>query len=297
MVTPPYLAIGDRVGIISTARKISRTEIQDLIDLLTEWQLQPVMGSTIDAESDQYAGDDNLRRNDLQKMLNDPSIKAIWCAKGGYGTVRLIDNLNFDSFIESPKWIIGYSDITVLHAAVQRLGFESLHANMALEIRSKTSETRQTIQQALFGKTLQVSTKASPLNRLGDASGVLVGGNLSVLYSILGSETQIDTKDRILFIEDLDEYLYHIDRMMMNLKRNGLFRSIRALIVGGMNDMNDNTIPFGKTAEEIILEAVKDYDFPVCFNFPSGHIEDNRALILGRNVHLSVNKDHVQVDF
>ena len=296
MVTPPFLKAGDMVGIVSTARKISRDELQPALELLSKWGLKSSLGNTIGSEQDQFAGDDTLRVSDLQSMLDNPEVNAIWCARGGYGTVRLIDKLDFKHFSTNPKWIIGYSDITVLHSHLNSRGIETLHAQMPLEIEKKSDETAESIRKILFGEKNGIQyDNNSNLSRTGIAKGELVGGNLSVLYSICGSDSALNTDGRILFLEDLDEYLYHIDRMLQNLKRNGLFDNLNGLIVGGMTDMNDNSIPFGKTAEEIVADIVSDYDFPVCFNFPAGHVHDNRALIFGREAELNVSDNTVDL--
>ena len=297
MITPPLLQPGDAVGIISTARKITTKQVKPLIDLLEEWQLQPVLGMTINAEDDQYAGDDELRAKDLQQMLDNPNINAIWCARGGYGTVRVVDKLDFSKFKANPKWLIGYSDVTVLHSEIHNLGIRSLHANMATEIDTKSAATRTTARKALFGESLSISGQSDFPNREGTATGQIVGGNLSILYSLCGSRSALDTAGKILFIEDLDEYLYHVDRMMMNIKRNGMLDNIKALVVGGMSDMKDNTIPFGKTANEIVWDAVKDCDYPVCFGYPAGHISDNQAMIMGAEATIKVAKDSFEISF
>ncbi len=298
MITPPHLERNDLVGIVSTARKITTSEIEALIKLLENWGLKAVTGMTINAEDHQYAGDDDLRTKDFQSMMDNPRIKAIWCARGGYGTVRIIDKLNFIEFVKNPKWIIGYSDVTVFHSHIHRLGIETLHANMAIDIDTKTEETRTTVASALFGKKYSISYEGrNKMNRTGVAEGSLVGGNLSLLYSLIGSPSAIDTSGKILFIEDLDEMRYHVDRMMQSLKRSGLLANLKALVVGGLNDMRDNTIPFGKTVEQIISETVSEYSYPVCFDFPAGHIQDNRALIMGRTVQLSVENEMVRLDF
>jgi len=298
MVTPYFLNIGDTIGIVSTARKITSLELQPLISLIESWGLTYVLGATIDTESNQYAGDDETRVLDFQTMLDNPEVKAIWCARGGYGTVRIIDRLDFSTFIKNPKWIIGYSDVTVLHAHIDGFGIETLHANMAIDINTKTEDTRSSIKKVLFGKDYKITlVSESSLNRSGDGNGQLIGGNLSILYSLIGSSSELITKGKILFIEDLDEMRYHIDRMMQSLKRSGALENIKGLIVGGMNDMKDNTIPFGKTAEEIVFEAVLEYNYPVCFDFPAGHIKDNRALILGREIQLKIEKNKVTLRF
>jgi muramoyltetrapeptide carboxypeptidase len=298
MFTPHFLKLRDTIGVVSTARKITSLELQPLIHLIESWGLKYVLGKTIDTESDQYAGDDTTRVLDFQTMLDDPKVKAIWCARGGYGTVRIIDQLDFSAFIKNSKWIIGYSDVTVLHSHIHGFGIETLHANMAIDIDTKTEDTRGSVNKVLFGKDYKITLASENLlNRSGTANGQLIGGNLSILYSLIGSSSELVTKGKILFIEDLDEMLYHIDRMMQSLKRSGALENIKGLIVGGMNDMKDNTIPFGKTAEEIILDAVFEYNFPVCFDFPSGHINDNRSLILGREIQLKVDKNEVTLEF
>lgn len=298
MKTPEYLKKGDSIGIISTARKISKKELESSLKFIESWGFNIVFGKSIGAEDDQFAGNDDLRAADLQEMLDNPEIKAIWCAKGGYGTVRIIDKIDFSSFIKHPKWVIGYSDVTVLHSHIHNLGIETLHAQMVSGLETKIKETSDSLLDVLLGKNYEISYKTlNSLNRPGASKGELIGGNLSMLYSLCGSKSSINTDGKILFIEDLDEYLYHIDRMIMNLKRNGMFENLAGLIVGGMTEMNDNTIPFGKTAEEIIWGIVKDYDFPVCFNFPAGHVEDNRALIMGREVELNVHDSGINVRF
>ena len=247
MITPPYLKHGDSVGIVATARKITKKELEPALQILTSWGLKAILGATIGAEDHQFAGSDELRRQDFQFMMDHPDIKAIWCARGGYGTVRMVDGLDFSAFIENPKWVIGYSDITVLHSHIHNLGMETLHAQMPLEIENKTQETAGSLQKVLFGNQYAIECPSnSKLNRKGVAQGRLVGGNLSVLYSIVVSPSDINMKGKILFIEDLDEMLYHIDRMMQNLKRSGVLKNLGGLIVGGMSDMRDNTIPFGK---------------------------------------------------
>jgi len=299
MVTPPYLKPGDTVGIVSTARKISTEELHQGITLLNNWNLKVVLGDTIGMADHQFAGSDLERANDLQKMMDDPNIKAIWCARGGYGTVRIIDRLDFSVFVKHPKWIIGYSDVTVLHSHIHKLNVETLHAQMPLGIEKKSEATRVSIQNVLFEASHEIKalSEDTSKNRHGNAEGLLVGGNLSILYSLCGSPSAIDTGGKILFIEDLDEYLYHVDRMIQNLKRNGMFKDLAGLVVGGMTQMNDNTIPFGKTAEEIIMEAVSAYNYPVCFDFPVGHVPDNRALIMGRRARLEVDQKGILLRF
>src|SRR5690606_2212522 len=244
----------DTVWILSTARKISRKEIKPAVDLIKSWGLNVCIGKSIDAEENQFAGIDGLRAQDLQEAINDSRTKAIWCARGGYGTVRIIDKVDFLNYLKNPVPIIGYSDVTVLHSHLHILGVQSIHATMPVNLNTNTPESIQSLKDILFGCKPVYKIAPSEKNRAGNATGKIVGGNLSILYSLLGSGSAIKTSGKILFIEDIDEYLYHIDRMLMNLKRNNYFDELRGLIVGSFTKMNDNTIPFGKTAEEIILD-------------------------------------------
>ena len=296
MITPPYLKAGDGVAIIATARKVTKAELRPAIKILESWGLDVKPGKNLYKEQNQFAGSDEERADDLQRALNNKNVKAIFVARGGYGSVKIIDKIDFKRFIKNPKWIIGFSDITVLHSHVHtHCGAETVHAPMLLNIPNLSENALSVYKDTLFGKRLSYAiSKQTPLmtklNRTGTGKGVLVGGNLSLLYSLIGSPSDIDTNGKMLFIEDLDEYLYHIDRMMMNLKRTGKLQNLAGLIVGGMTDMKDNEIPFGKTAEEIILDAVAEYNFPVCFGFRSGHLKDNYPLIMGREVTLKVGE-------
>jgi muramoyltetrapeptide carboxypeptidase len=287
MITPAYLKKGDKIGIVACARKVSEEEMLPAISTLKQWGLEVVPGKSLFKADHQFGGTDQERAADLQQMLDDPSIKAIIGARGGYGTLRIIDALNFDAFKKHPKWMIGFSDITVLHAHIHNLQMETLHAKMLLNF-VKNEPSSAALRSALFGELKAYTHFSHPLNRKGKASGALVGGNLSLLYAINGSASDIDTNGKILFLEDLDEYLYHVDRMMLNLKRAGKLAHLKGLVVGGMTDMKDNQIPFGKNAEEIILDAVKEYSYPVCFNFPAGHVDENLPLYFGRSVNLKV---------
>ncbi len=297
MTTPPYLKKGDTVAILATARKIDESTLQPAIKLLESWGLKVVLGKTIGREENQLAGADWYRATDFQEMLDNPNVKAIWAAKGGYGTVRIIDRIDFTNFKKNPKWIMGFSDVTVLHSHINKMDIETIHSMMSLSTKTATAQAIETFRKSLFGENLSYRVSAHPFNRVGKASGELVGGNLSVLYSIMGSESETNLDGKILFIEDLDEYLYHIDRMMMNLKRSGKLSGIKALVIGGMTSMNDNDIPWGKNSFEIIQDIVKEYKFPVIYDFPAGHIKDNRALIFGRNVSVDVNTSGATLQF
>ena len=297
MITPPKLQKGDTVAILATARKNIDDNLKPAIDLLKSWGLNVVIGSTIGLDNNQLAGTDAERAADFQQQMDDPNIKAIWCVKGGYGTVRIIDLLDFTKFKQQPKWLIGFSDVTALHNHLNTMGFKSIHGIMPVTVARATPAAIETLRTALFGGKLSYEVQPFAMNRLGKASGELVGGNLSILYSLFGSPSAIDCSDKILFIEDLDEYLYHIDRMMMNLKRNGCLESIKGIIVGSMTKMKDNDIPWGKNAIEIIDDVTKKYNIPVLYNFPAGHIQDNRALILGNKVSIDVNNKMSTVVF
>lgn len=293
MISPEFLQKGDTVGIVATARKIELSTLQPAIEMLESWGLHVVVGKTIGREENQLAGADWYRATDLQEMLDNPKIKAIWAAKGGYGTVRIVDRIDFTNFKKNPKWIIGFSDVTVLHSHINKMNIKTLHAMMAISAKTASPEAVETLRKALFGDAVTYKIPPHAYNKKGTATGELVGGNLSVLYSIMGSESQFDYDGKILFIEDLDEYLYHIDRMMMNIKRAGHLNGLKAMIVGGMTSMNDNDIPWGKDALQIIQDVMKDFNFPIIYNFPAGHIKDNRALMFGRVISVDVNDKEV----
>ena len=297
MITPEFLQKGDTIGILATARKADLASLQPAIKLLESWGLHVVIGKTIGKEENQLAGPDWLRATDFQEMIDNPKIKAIWAAKGGYGTVRIIDRIDFTNFKKKPKWVCGFSDMTVLHSHINNMGIETIHSFMALNAGTANPEVLASFHKALFGDKLSYTIPSHEYNVNGTAKGEIVGGNLSVLYSIIGSKSEVDYKGKILFIEDLDEYLYHIDRMMMNLKRNGYFDGVKAVIVGGMTSMNDNEIAWGKDALQIIQDVLKDYKFPIIYNFPAGHIKDNRTLILGKVVAIDVNEKESTVKF
>ena len=296
-IMPQHLKKGDTVAIVATARKIDASTLQPGIKLLESWGLKVILGKTIGKEQNQLAGADWQRATDFQEMIDDPSVKAIWAAKGGYGTVKIVDRIDFSKFKKNPKWIIGFSDVTVLHSHMNQLGFQTLHAMMAISTASASLAAKESLRKVLFGEKLSYSVPHHVFNKLGLAKGELIGGNLSVLYSIQGSDSEVDFTNKILFLEDLDEYLYHIDRMMTNLNRNGSLKKLKGIIIGGMTSMNDNDIPWGKNALEIIQEAVKNLNIPIAYNFPAGHIKDNRALILGHVISLEVTENETKVIF
>ena len=289
-IAPALLRLGQRVALVATARKISRAEVSFALETLTGWGLEVELGETIDAAAHQFAGPDELRRRDVQHYLDRPDIAAIFCARGGYGTARIIDALNFTAFAERPKWVVGFSDITVLHSHLLRLGFQSIHGPMPVLFGQEGGgASLESLRQVLFGESVVHSAPAHAFNRPGTATSELVGGNLSLLQTITGTASQVGFAGRILFLEDLDEYLYHIDRMLLHLHRSGQLAGVAGLVIGHFSQMRDNTVPFGQTAYEIIDYYARQYDFPVGYGFLTGHEAENRALVVGRPSTLVVS--------
>ncbi len=300
MITPAYLKKGDKVAIVAPAGKIDKKKVDNAVAGLEKWGLSVVLGENIFKTSHQYSATDAQRLSDFQKMLDADDIKAIICARGGYGSIRIIDKLDFSEFKKNPKWIVGFSDITIYHSHIySNLGVETIHGTMAAGFNAdgKPTLATETLKNALFGNILFYDLKPHFLSRNGKAKGILTGGNLAILTSLIGSKSDIDTKGKILFIEDVGEYLYRLDRMMWTMKRAGKLQNLAGLVVGGMKDMKDNDTSFGKTAYEIIAEAVKEYKYPVCFGFPAGHQEDNSAIILGRKISMEVNKESTRLSY
>lgn len=297
MITPPNLKKGDTIAIVATARKNIDDNLKPAIDLAKKWGLEVVIGKSIGLDNNQLAGTDEQRASDFQEMIDNPNIHAVWCVRGGYGTARMIDLVDFSKFKNNPKWIVGFSDVTVLHSHLNNLGFATIHGIMPVNVEKASPEVEETLRKALFGEPLSYIVPCENENKSGNVEGILIGGNLSILYSLMGSKSQIDCKGKILFLEDLDEYLYHIDRMMLSLKRCGCFDELEGLVVGSFIKMHDNDIPWGKTAYQIIADITKKYNFPVVYNFPSGHIHDNRTLIFGKKVSLDVNDNYSILKF
>ncbi|MEZ4738304.1 MAG: LD-carboxypeptidase [Flavobacteriales bacterium] len=291
--TPSPLRPNDIIRIVPTARAITAAELQDGIALAESWGLRVQLSDGIGRKAFQQAGTAAERTTDLQAAINDPEVRAIWCARGGYGTVHLLDQLDLSPLHSDPKWIAGFSDITALHNALRMIRMPSIHAQMPFAIGNKTEACTESLRRALFGETLTIhATEATCINP-GDSEANLVGGNISVLYSLRGTPWDLDPTGTILFLEDLDELLYHLDRMTQNLRLGGWFKDLAGLVIGGLSDMHDKleSDPFGRTGEEIIQAAIGAASYPVCFNFPAGHIADNRALVLGQRAKLSVS-DH-----
>ena len=301
LIKPPYLKAGDTIAIVATAGIIKdKSPILKAKELAESWGLNVIIGKNTFNQTNHFAGTDQERLSDFQAALDNKNVKAIWCARGGYGTVRIIDAADFTNFKKNPKWIIGYSDITVLHSHLHNLGFETLHAILGTSMDFNEEKNKPSIasfKKALFGEPLTYSVKESNYNKMGHVKGQLVGGNLSILQSLLGSKSSINTDNKILFIEEIGEYHYQIDRMLYALKRAGYFDNCKGLIVGGMTKIRKNTTPWGQTIEELILDITKEYDFPILFDFPAGHDVENNALILGREVDLYVTKEFSVVKF
>ena len=288
----PFLKQGSKIGIVAPARKVTPDEMQYAINWLKEQGIEPVYDERLFAEHHIFAGDDDFRAAVFQEYLDNEQIEAIWFARGGYGSIRIIDQLDFTKFLQHPKWVIGFSDTTVIHGKLNRLGVPSLHASMPFFFANKTQEAKQSLLDALLGKPLHYVFPAHKMNRIGQMEGEIVGGNLSVLHSMIGSNTFPNVEGKILFIEEVDEYIYHIDRMMHALKRTGKLADLKGLIVGGLTQIHDNSHPFGMTVEEIIAEAVSGYDYPLCFGFPAGHLDDNRAVFFGQKAKVEVTAEN-----
>ncbi len=290
MKRPLYLRKGDKVGIVATAKKVSEAEIAPAVAVFQSWGLKPVLGKHIFSVDNQFAGTDAERLEDMQAMIDDPTIKAIICARGGYGTTRIVDALDFTAFEHNPKWVVGFSDLTALLFDLYKRDTESVHGIMAgLFHKPHRSESIESLQKVLFGEDILIQAAPHPFNREGEVNGRIVGGNLSIICHLIGTPSDIDYSDIILFIEDLDEYLYHVDRMMVQLQRSGKLRQIKGLIVGDMSDMRDNEIPFGQNAYEIVRARMQPYEIPVGFGFPIGHEAKNMAVPVGRMAKLVVS--------
>ncbi len=303
IVTPPYLKTGDTIAIVAPSGILNNREdeVAHAKSLLKSWGLNVIIGKHVFKRDNHFAGTDAERCEDFQEAMDNPNVKAIWCARGGYGTVRILDKLDYTKIKQTPKWLIGYSDITALHNQFHNNGLESIHAMMCVSLPKDLNEIPETIstfKDAIFGKQLSYDLKGSKYNKPGNASGQLVGGNLTLLHTMLGSETNIDTTDKIIFIEEIGEYKYHVDRMLQSLKRAGFFDNCKGVLVGDFTKMKkNNTALWGSTIEQLILDALSDYNFPIAFGMPSGHEDDNRALILGRAVELNVSKEETSVKF
>jgi muramoyltetrapeptide carboxypeptidase len=288
MNCPPFLQKGDKVALVAPARKVSREELNFALDFIRQQGWEAVFDDDLLGNFHQWSGTDQQRTLSMQRLLNNKEIRMIWCVRGGYGSMRIIDQLDWSVFSQFPKWMVGFSDITVfLQHVVHLQHCFCIHGPVALTLH-KGEMTAQKLLSALKGEFSEIVCSSSAFNRVGTARGMLHGGNLSLLYALQAGPEDFFPEGSILFIEDLDEYLYHLDRMMIALKRSGKLARLGGLLVGGMTDMRDNEIPFGLRPEEIVLNAVSDYAYPVCFNFPAGHIVNNHALVFGAEVELKV---------
>lgn len=297
---PPYLQQGDTIALVCPAGYMPPEKAQTCIDTLRAWGYMVRTGATLDSHSDNYfSGTDEERLSDLQQALDDPSVKAILCGRGGYGLSRIIDRIDFSAFKKSPKWIIGFSDITVLHAHIySNYKIVSLHGPMAGAFNDGGAEGEfvGSLRDALEGRKTRYVCEGHPLNRKGEVTASLVGGNLSILAHLSGTSSEIKTKGKILFLEDVGEYLYNADRMLYQLKRNGRLDKLAGLVIGGFTDMKDTTRPFGKDVYEIIHDIVEEYDYPVCFGFPVSHGGENYALKHGTEYKLKVGTQKVTLE-
>lgn len=299
--TPPYLKKGDAIGLVCPAGYMSSQKVAECIRVLQEeWGYHVKVGTTVGSDSTTYfSGTDEERLTDFQQMLDDDEINAVLCARGGYGTTRIIDKIDFKKFKKHPKWIIGYSDITLLHCHLySNYYISSLHAPMASAFNDAGYVNRfvQSLRDAMEGKKAKYVTETHEFNKKGEAIGEVVGGNLSMLVHAIGTDSDIKTKGRILFIEDIGEYSYNIDRMFYQLKRSGKLKNLAGLIIGGFTQMKDTERPFGQTVYEIIKDIVNEYEYPVCFNFPVSHDKENYALKIGVGYKLKVTKSKVTVE-
>lgn len=291
---PAYLKSGDSVAIVAMASKVELTAISKAIKIFEEWGLDVIIGDSVGMEDHTFSGSDELRRFDFQRFINDKNVKAIFSARGGYGSSRIIDQISFDAFIENPKWIIGFSDITAVHGKIQNIGFQSIHGPMP-KTMGWDEGSDNALKNALFGEMVDYEIVSQKDNRLGEGSGQLIGGNLAILAHSIGSESDLNYDGKILFIEDIGEYLYNIDRMMVQLKRAKKLTNLSGLIVGQFSSLKENDEPFGRTVTEIILKHTSHTNYPVAFNFPIGHTDENWAVRCGEAMNLSVTDTKVSL--
>ena len=301
LITPPYLQKGDTIAIVAPAGILKNKEeiIEKAKQLAESWGLKVVLGKNVFNQNNHFSGTDAERCEDFQKALDNKNIKAIWAARGGYGSVRVLDLLDFTKFKNNPKWVIGYSDITAFHNHIHNLGIETIHGMMGTSLGDELKDIKETVssfKKALFGEDLSYTIPSSKYNRSGAVEGQVIGGNLAILASMLGSESQLNTEGKIVFIEEIGEYKYAIDRMLQSLKRANYFTKIKAVVVGDMTKVKKNSTAWGSSIEQLILDVLPE-GIPVLFDFPAGHELDNRALIFGRKVELTINNQESSIIF
>lgn len=298
MITPQALKPNSKIRIVSPAGKIEEKHVLPAMEWLEEQGYKVELGKYVFAEHFQFAGTDKQRLEDLQTALDDPECETIICSRGGYGTVRIIDKLDFTRFLEKPKWLVGFSDITILHSCLNRLKIATIHGVMPRYFFADNglpSEDLNSMMKLMKGEEISYSVNSTEFNKTGQAEAELVGGNLSIVTSLQGTGYDMNTDGKILFLEDIDEFLYHTDRMIHQLKLSGKLKNLAGLILGDFTDMKDNESPFGKTVHEIILEAVNDFNYPVCFGFPGGHDKENLALAFGKQWTLNVLEEKTEL--
>jgi muramoyltetrapeptide carboxypeptidase len=290
MIKPPFIRAGDKVGIAAPGRKISVKELKSAADIMLSWGVKVVQAPNMFSNAHSYlAGTDEERITDFQNLIEDPNIKAIICARGGYGTTRILDAIDFSNLLNNPKWIVGFSDITALHLRMAKLGIHSIHATMpVLFPRSDSRPSVESLWSVLKGDQKVLSVPPDKMNRHGVATGEVIGGNLSLVADAIGTSNDPDTSGKILVLEEIDEYTYKIDRMLMHLKRSQKLHDLAGLVIGHMTDIKEPELPFGQSIREIIMEKVSDLRYPVSFNFPIGHENPNLAWIHGSLMTLSV---------
>lgn len=289
MIIPPFLSNGDTIAIVAPAKAVDKQVLDYAVKLIESRGYNVKFGYNLMSVQNNMAGSDDERLSDINTFIHDEEVKAILAFRGGYGSIRIIDKVDLSYLKSNPKWLIGFSDVTVFHNALNGIGVASIHATMPINFESNTAEALESFFHAIEGKSNHYSMISNSFNVPGECEGEVIGGNLAILCSLLGTNYDIDYQDKILFIEDLSEYLYRLDRMMWSLKHAGKINQIKGLVVGGFTNMQDGDIPYGKSAYEIINEHAKDLSIPLCFDFPVGHFEDNRALVCGFKAKLSVS--------
>jgi muramoyltetrapeptide carboxypeptidase len=290
---------GDKIILVAPSGIVTGDYIQKAVKIFESWGLKVILGENLFSSYHQFAGTDEQRLSDIQAALDNHEISAVVCARGGYGLMRITDKINWNNLLKKPKWVVGFSDITVLHACLLKRSIQSIHSLMPINFNDQplNSKPLEYLKKLLFDGTIEYTLPSNALNLQGSAKGIVTGGNLSLLYALMGTPLELKTDERILFIEDVGEQLYHLDRMIQSLRLAGKFDKIKAMIVGGLTEMTDKKIPFGFSPEEIITSVAKQFSFPVVFGFPAGHIKDNCPLLLGSEVSLNCENKSVSIQF